>query len=156
MSAVAPPLFKLLPGGKPMKNSDHRVIAPCGMNCSICSAYLRKKNKCGGCRALTAKSPKACLACKIRNCELYVANGYSYCYECDKYPCKLIKHLDGRYRAKYGMSMVENLETVKNQGLEALLEAEGKKWQCPCCGGVICVHTRVCSACGKPLKDAGP
>ena len=27
-------------------------IAPCGMNCSICRGYLRKKNKCLGCREI--------------------------------------------------------------------------------------------------------
>ncbi len=29
---------------------DVSLIAPCGMNCGICLAYLRTKNVCPGCR----------------------------------------------------------------------------------------------------------
>ena len=31
---------------------DPDLIAPCGMNCNICMAYLREKNKCPGCREI--------------------------------------------------------------------------------------------------------
>lgn len=33
------------------------LIAPCGMNCSICMAYLREKNKCPGCRGNDIDKP---------------------------------------------------------------------------------------------------
>lgn len=29
---------------------EKHLIAPCGMNCGTCIAYLRDKNKCPGCR----------------------------------------------------------------------------------------------------------
>ncbi len=32
--------------------NNFSIIAPCGMNCSICMAYLRGKNKCPGCRGI--------------------------------------------------------------------------------------------------------
>jgi uncharacterized radical SAM superfamily Fe-S cluster-containing enzyme len=41
------------------------LIAPCGMNCSICSAYLREKNKCPGCRLMNIEYCKKCIIRKL-------------------------------------------------------------------------------------------
>ena len=45
------------------------LIAPCGMNCGICMAYLREKNKCPGCRGDDTNKPVTRVGCKIKNCE---------------------------------------------------------------------------------------
>ena len=39
--------------------------APCGMNCGICMAYLRKKNKCNGCKAPNTWNPKTRNSCRV-------------------------------------------------------------------------------------------
>lgn len=44
------------------------LIAPCGINCGICRAYLREKNKCPGCRLFNAQEPVSIARCKIKNC----------------------------------------------------------------------------------------
>jgi hypothetical protein len=31
-------------------SSKYQLIAFCGMNCTLCMAYLRDKNRCPGCR----------------------------------------------------------------------------------------------------------
>ena len=46
-----------------------QLIAPCGMNCSICMAYLREKNKCLGCRMPDPNMPISRARCKIKNCK---------------------------------------------------------------------------------------
>ena len=33
--------------------------------------------------------------------------------------------------------------------MAAFLERERKQWTCAACGSVICVHTGVCSGCGR-------
>ena len=38
------------------------------------------------------------------------------------------------------MSMIENLNFIKEKGIKKFLEKEAVKWQCPECGGVICCH----------------
>ena len=48
-----------------IKNS---LIAPCGMNCGICRAYLREKNKCPGCRGSDENKLSSRVNCKIKNC----------------------------------------------------------------------------------------
>lgn len=125
------------------------LIAPCGMNCGVCMAYLRDKNKCSGCRGSTIDKPRTRLECKIKNCEHFQNVNSGFCFQCQKFPCDRLKHLDQRYRTKYGMSMIENLENIRKFGIRKFLVSEKTRWTCPECGGTICVHNRYCSSCGK-------
>jgi hypothetical protein len=45
------------------------------------------------------------------------------------------------------MSMIENLEYIKEHGMEKFLEKEEKKWRCPGCGGRISCHNGLCLNC---------
>jgi rubrerythrin len=50
--------------------------------------------------------------------------------------------------------MLENLEMIKNEGIDALLSREEEKWKCPECGGVISCHNGICYTCGlEKLKS---
>lgn len=94
-------------------NADYLLNAPCGMNCRICLAYLRSKNTCPGCRIEFADKCKTRTGCRIKNCG-YIKDGESkFCYDCIEYPCTRLKLLDKRYRTKYRMSMIENLDNIK-------------------------------------------
>lgn len=130
------------------------LVAACGMNCGICLGYLREKNRCPGCRGGGAGAPSYCGRCIIRKCELLAATTSSFCYECAKYPCRRLKELDKRYRTKYGMSMLENLAFIRDNGLAAFVRKEGERWRCPSCGGVICVHRTHCLTCGAEVRTA--
>lgn len=121
------------------------LIAPCGMNCGICMAYLREKRKCPGC----GTGKKECV--RIYKCSRFRKNGYKFCYECNIFPCIKIKSLDKRYRTKYGMSMIENLEFIKKHGIGKFLKVQEEKYKCPECGGVICVHHKECFKCKKSV-----
>ncbi|MEI7857063.1 MAG: DUF3795 domain-containing protein [Methanomicrobiales archaeon] len=120
------------------------LIAPCGMNCAICMAYLRTKNRCGGCNAPN----RLCnINCTISACEQGRGKFCSPC--CAEYPCKRLKQLDMRYRNRYGMSMIGNLTAIREQGIRAFVRTERERWTCPACGGTIDVHHGKCSVCGK-------
>jgi len=125
------------------------LIAQCGMNCGICYAYLREKDKCPGCRLFNAKEPVSIARCKIRNCEIIQKGKIKYCFECDNFPCKNLKQLDKRYRTKYNMSEIENLEYIKKNGIRKFVSNEKNRWACSKCGGTICVHKGYCHSCGK-------
>jgi len=131
---------------KPMASS---LIAPCGMNCRLCRAYLREKNACPGCRADDGPKPKTRVMCKIKTCVLMAENKIKYCFDCHSFPCKNLKHLDDRYRTKYGMSMIDNLENIKRSGIGYFVRQEKEKWTCSKCGEVICVHKENCIFCGN-------
>lgn len=133
-------------------NDMVNLIAPCGMNCSICMAYLRRKNRCNGCRAVNTWNPKTRAGCRIKNCPTLTSEGFEYCHQCPRYPCVLIRNLDKRYRTRYRMSMIENLDAIRTHGIEAFRRAESEKWKCRGCGGVINVHKGLCSSCGRPQE----
>jgi hypothetical protein len=138
---------------------DELLIAPCGMNCAICSGYLAMKNDlkstgimktyCAGCRP----RGKNCAFLK-KKCDLLANGRVQYCYECEEFPCRRLRDLDKRYRTFYRMSMIENLEYIRDNGIEKFLEKEAEKWKCPECGGVICCHNGICFSCGlEKLKN---
>lgn len=125
------------------------LIAPCGMNCGLCIAYLRKRNPCGGCLGNNdTNKPETCKSCSVVTCELLEKTKSGFCYDCPKYPCRRLKTLDQRYRTKYGMSMFENLYFIKENGLEKFLILEEQKWKCEKCGSGLSVHRDACLICG--------
>ena len=131
------------------------LMAPCGMNCGICMGYLRDENRCPGCNSLGILRT-SCSNCIIRNCEQLKKNNSRFCFDCEKYPCRRLRQLDNRYRTKYSMSMIENLNNIKRTGIRDFIRKEKVRWACPKCGGVICVHRSSCSKCGEKINIAFP
>ena len=131
---------------------EEKLIAPCGMNCALCIAYrfmTKDLNKQGFCR-------KYCPGCIPRGencthmgnqCELVGKGIVRFCYECEDFPCKRLKSLDKRYRTKYHMSMIENLRSIQENGMEVFLQKEELIWHCLDCEGVICCHNGLCMDC---------
>jgi len=108
------------------------------MNCSLCIAYLREKSKCPGCYVDDENKPITRRSCVIRNCD---KRGNSrFCYPCSIFPCERLKSLDNRYRTKYGMSMICNLESIKADGIRVFIDKEKKKWVRG--SKVFCIHNR--------------
>ena len=135
------------------------LIAPCGMDCSVCSNYLALENDvrakgvrmayCKGCRP----RDKKCSFLKKR-CELLLNNKVEFCYECEEFPCENLKHIDKRCQTFFRMSLIDNLNYIKEHGLAEFLENQSKKWRCPDCGAVICCHNGLCFSCGlEKLKN---
>ncbi len=129
------------------------LIAPCGMNCAICSGYLASKND------LKSKGVKTpyCIGCRPRDkqcaflrkrCDLILYGKVKYCYECPDFPCRNLRHIDRRYRENYRMSMIENLDYIRDNGIGRFLKKEEEKWICPECGETICCHNGICFNCG--------
>ncbi len=125
-----------------------RLIAPCGMNCRLCHAYIRDKNVCPGCSGDNRLKSTYCIECKIKNCDKLTKRGNSFCFNCKSFPCKRLKNLDKRYRKKYGMSMIENLEIIREAGIRYFIKKEKQRRACPECGDLICVHKPKCFSCG--------
>jgi len=129
------------------------LIAPCGMNCRICIGFFgyavngrKRKNTCKGCNP----GDKNCAFIK-KSCKKLSKKEIKYCFECTDFPCDHLKKLDKRYTTKYDMSMINNLEFIKNKGIKMFLKQQEEKYSCPKCNGVICVHTNKCYSCGNTL-----
>lgn len=127
------------------------LIASCGMNCRICIGYFgytmsdkKRKMKCIGCKP----RDKSCAFLK-KYCEKLTKKEVNYCYECSDFPCSHLEKIDRGYRERYNMSMIENLKHIRDYGINDFLKQQEKKYKCPECGGVICVHNGKCYSCEK-------
>ncbi len=131
---------------------EEKFIAPCGMNCGVCISFLAMENDinsqgfnkqyCPGC----LPRGKNCAFLK-KHCNLLGKGLIRFCFECSDFPCDRLINLDKRYSAKYHLSMIENLQIIKEQGIEKLLEREEAKWRCPKCDHTICCHNGLCLSC---------
>jgi hypothetical protein len=130
------------------------LIAPCGMNCGTCVAHLRERNKCGGCRIPAEDKLVTRQKCIVKNCVSLKSTTSKFCYECETFPCKRIKQLDKRYRTKYRTSFIQNLETIREKGINTFLANETLKWTCPACGSVLTCHRNHCLVCQHEIKEA--
>ena len=131
---------------------DPKIVAPCGINCGLCRAYVRDRKACPGCRGGCSSKSKSCLACAIKNCKELAAAKYQFCFTCARFPCALLLRLDKRYRTKYGVSVLRNLERIKAVGVESFVTEEASKWSCPECGSTLCMHKPQCFNCGHTWK----
>jgi hypothetical protein len=139
-----------------MTNPGHPdLVAPCGMNCAICSRYLAyannlKRSQCIGCRP----GNKRC-AYLFKNCSgpKNIANGKAaFCFECIQYPCGQINRMDDRYRKNYHMSVKNNLECIRENGVSAFVKEQYNKYRCKKCGGLISIHNGKCFKCDTITK----
>ena len=108
-------------------DKNENLVAPCGMNCGICSGYLAETHDikkqgvrmtyCRGCRPRN----KNCAFLKKR-CRLLSEGTVNFCYECPQFPCDQLKAIDKRYRERYHMSMLENLSFIREHGIDGFLK----------------------------------
>jgi hypothetical protein len=135
-----------------IEKMEENLVAPCGMNCGVCVSYLAFKNNlqqkgfgksyCAGC----LPRGKNCAFMK-KQCEKLGQGQVRFCFECESFPCRRLKNLDRRYRTRYHLSMIENLEFIRAHGMVLFLEKETARWRCPACGETICCHNGVCLNC---------
>jgi hypothetical protein len=84
----------------------------------------------------------------IKNkCETLRKGKVEFCYECKDFPCELIIGLDKSYQKKYNYSFIDNLNYIKEHGMDAFLEMEEEEYKCPNCGDVKCIHNGKCYSC---------
>ena len=127
---------------------DTALIVPCGVNCSLCRSIIRDYHPCPGCRGGGSYKSNACRTCAIKNCKNLAVDGPQFCFSCAKYPCAGLLHLDNRYRTKYGVNVIANLECIKAVGVKSYVAEENAKWSCPECGSRLCMHKPQCVKCG--------
>jgi hypothetical protein len=124
------------------------LIAPCGINCGVCMAYLsyskgmakqRGVSHCSGCRVRN----KNCAFIK-KNCSARIGKDIQYCFQDASFPCEKMQELDDRYRRDYGISPIENLKVIRDLGMDAFIEQQEQAFKCTECGGTISVHNGFC------------
>jgi hypothetical protein len=90
-----------------------------------------------GCNFDQPNRPKTIELCALRLCDKRKGR---FCHSCPDFPCGRLEHLDTRYRKRYGMSEIENLNYIKANGIKKFIERERKRWVSA--KGVFCVHDK--------------
>ena len=137
----------------PEKTEDI-MLAPCGMNCAVCYRHVGMRKcvePCEGCLKGDAGKAESCRRCNIKNCAQ--SKGYTHCFECGDFPCRLIKNLEKSYVKRYDVSLIRNSRMAKEAGVAAFLEQDRRKWTCAKCGGAFSLHDGVCSECGHSISE---
>jgi len=86
---------------------------------------------------------------QIKNCKRVKAGKISFCSERPEYPCKHVIRLDKRYKSSSGISVIENLNEIRAHGLITFDAGQKRKWACPNCGELLCMHKSICINCGQ-------
>lgn len=121
------------------------LVAPCGMNCNLCSWVLDPtKPGCLGCRL----RERGCIH-KKGLCQKLARQEIDFCYKCDRFPCARLLQVEERYVKTYNYSFVENLNYIRRRGMPAFLRREIKRYTCPACGQLLTVHSDQCPHCGQ-------
>ncbi len=131
------------------------MIAPCGLDCSICSRAQLKEDPCPGCNGPDANKPEFCAKrCGIILCTKRKENGYRFCDECPDFPCEDVMEKENRYGSKYPLkeSVLANLKMIREEGMDAFLARQRELFTCPECGAPVSVHTGICSGCQAKLE----
>jgi len=126
---------------------DGSLLAPCGLNCGVCSRHVSRKNPCPGCRARLGEPDVYRRKCVMRACT--AEQGIEHCGQCKTAPCKRLKAFEKRYFEGYGVSPLSDARFAARFGTEELLKRQRQIYTCPDCGGVIDLHFGRCSACGR-------
>lgn len=127
---------------------DDMIISPCGINRSLCRAYVGERNPCPGCRGGDSNKSNACLTCSVMNCMKLAVGNHQFCFSCANFPCVELRKLDHRYRTRYGISTIANLQRIRNVGVRRFVAEEDVRWNCPECGSRLCMHKPECGKCG--------
>jgi hypothetical protein len=119
------------------------MVAPCGMNCNLCSWVLDPaKPGCAGCRP----RGRGCVH-KKGLCPKLARSEIKFCYQCPEFPCSSLLLIEKRYVRAHNYSFVENLNHIRRRGMPAFLEREIRRYACPTCGGLLTVHSDTCPHC---------
>ncbi len=133
------------------------MIAPCGLDCSLCRLAHDKDHPCAGCNGPNENKPRFCAElCGIVICEKRRNNGYEYCDECPEFPCEDVMEKESRYTTAYPLyeSPLNNIRLIREIGMDAFLEKQRSEWTCKECGGPVCVQTGICRDCGRKYVRA--
>lgn len=121
------------------------LLSPCGIDCGICSGYLRTKNRCLGCLVKAEGNLNHIASCSKKQCT--ANHQVTYCFECPSFPCYNLKKLEKRYATQYGESPIYQGIFVREHGLEAFRALQLQKWNCVRCGEGLNVHKSICPHC---------
>ncbi|MFZ5645635.1 MAG: DUF3795 domain-containing protein [Bacillota bacterium] len=149
--------------------SNFNYDSYCGIYCGACSilkAYqtgikdkfasfmsdeIGFELRCHGCKTDTVF--ENCANCKSRSCA--INKKVERCIDCSDFPCDIVNSDELKNildKLPHLKTILNNIGTIKNIGVNKWLEDQDKKWKCPDCQTDFSWYTTKCSKCGKDLE----
>jgi hypothetical protein len=122
------------------KNDRLVLVAPCGIDCGLCSLNMckedpalmdrlvsrgipREKLPCAGCRNIAGDCPVISEKCETYNCVR--EKGVDFCFECDDFPCSKLCPAAERADVLPHNLKTFNLCTIRRIGIEGFVKDSG-------------------------------
>lgn len=123
--------------------------APCGVYCGACPSF---EKTCWGCGSADKNQKrKSKWGCKIRSC-CFDERNLDFCIDCEDFPCNLTEKLKNSYfnqdKFQYRHEIYDNLEKIKEIGVQSWVQEQQDRFKCPQCGGLILWYKYQCNECG--------
>ena len=133
-----------------MKNVTADVAGICGLFCGTCPAY---PETCEGC--LSGKLAEHCAVCVpgFRDCAR--EHQVTRCFACSEFPCSRLEQFSKEHIVNgicHHTHVIDNLQYMKDYGIDAFLSDQVQKTTCPDCGQFIIWYETECQKCGKEWK----
>lgn len=138
-----------------------RHNAYCGLYCGACCSMITHEKSQGDASAMAMETdPKElpCTGCDAtyqQNCEFIVCNkahGTESCAFCPEFPCAMIvKFKDDEW--EHHQVVLDNLNRIKEIGIEGWLKEQQEYWQCPKCGKRTQWYQKQCNHCGETIVN---
>ena len=151
-----------------MRQDTTKLVGICGLYCGTCPSYLAYREndvaelekrsqelrtpvneiRCDGC--LSDKVMSYCVECRhgFRPCAR--DHKVTWCFECSDLPCERLRNfrdvhvVDG---ISHHAHVIENLQYMKEHGIEQWVAEQEKEGRCPQCGKRLYWYTRICPNC---------
>jgi predicted RNA-binding Zn-ribbon protein involved in translation (DUF1610 family) len=138
----------------------------CGLYCGACPNLLAtehgtleglakirqtkpEESICYGCKS--EKVTSWCTTCAIKLCAQN--KGYEFCFECDELPCDKMTTFIEDERCPYHLGVMKNLDFIRQNSVEAWLQAQDARWRCPECGTKFAWQDETCKNCGSAVSN---
>lgn len=147
-----------------MNENRLKTAAICGLFCEGCGLYIASNEdekrlakiaeryklppeqvRCEGCRSQTL-SPY-CRTCKMKDCA--VEKKVNFCFECNEYPCQIVKDFQAQAQVAHRMEVFESLNSIKENGYDAWYDQMRKYYSCDKCNTINSAYDITCRKCGN-------
>ncbi len=129
--------------------------AYCGLYCGACPILLNTKEgtgteQCHGCKS--EQPTNYCAVCGIRACAQ--SRGLAFCNECPEYEgCALMDKFLQDMNWPYQRAAARNMESIRQLGISAWLDAQKRRWLCANCGAAHSWWDERCAQCGHATAN---
>ena len=154
----------------------NQLLGICGLYCGTCPKYLAyhdqdkeelqkisqmdgvpiEEIRCDGC--LSDHVYGRCIDCRhgFRRCA--EEKKVNWCFQCSDFPCKRLENFSTIHVVSgicHHKKVIENLQFIKDHGIEKWVEQQDKEGTCPNCGKMLYWYSLKCPRCHAVVRYDG-